>query len=749
LRYRAKALAVPLLAVVLLVPFLPGDERGEGPAAPPSPIVFAAAGDHSWGTAFDASLAALSTSGAEFYLALGDLSYGSPGTEPAWCSDVTAVLGPSYPFQLVSGNHEEDAGPNGWIGNFAPCLPDRLGSTGTYAAQYFFDYPAGNPLVRVLMIAPDLTTFGTYRSYTSGDADYDWVGSTIDGARVAGIPWVVVGMHKNCITTGDKTCSIGTDIFDLLMAKKVDLILQGHDHNVQRSKQLDCAAITINGYDPACVVDDGADGLYTKGAGMIVNIGGSFGQCCYVTDPADPEAPYFAAINGDTNGFWKYAATVDTLTATFVATYGGSFTDTYVITGSSPSTPAPPTGVDAAILGNDVALGWIASSPDADVDHYEVWKGTAYSPTRAGYGKGSPNLPRGTSSWVDVGAVTAGGMMRPDADTATGVWGPGPLWSALDDTSDADFITASGAGSGEVALAAIGDPMTSGGHILRFRARVTSGGGPAEQMRVELYQGITLLASGGTLTVSRGVFATYAYVLTAAQADAILDYTDLRLRFVVVTIGGGEAIDLAWAELATPAGPPDLFYAVYAVSLVGASASPGQAAKMARVVPAGPSLLSVPLLVPVPGIQSQFQGTLTWSLGRHFDSGDGVDPWKAAYLTRYGDLSVLDPSRGVWVEVPAGGEYRVSGRVPCSTAIGLRAGWNLVGFPSMTVSTVATATAGLPGPIQVEGLDASAGPYSLQRLGPASLLEPGKGYWIHSPAAQTWTVVNDPAPTCA
>jgi hypothetical protein len=40
--------------------------------------------------------------------------------------------------------------------NHAACLPDRLNSTGTYAAQYYFDYPPQAPLIRVIMIAPDL-----------------------------------------------------------------------------------------------------------------------------------------------------------------------------------------------------------------------------------------------------------------------------------------------------------------------------------------------------------------------------------------------------------------------------------------------------------------------------------------------------------------------------------------------------------------------------------------------------------------
>ena len=45
------------------------------------------------------------------------------------------TLGPMFPFQLVAGNHEEQGGSDGYIMNHAACLPDRLNSTGFYAAR--------------------------------------------------------------------------------------------------------------------------------------------------------------------------------------------------------------------------------------------------------------------------------------------------------------------------------------------------------------------------------------------------------------------------------------------------------------------------------------------------------------------------------------------------------------------------------------------------------------------------------------
>jgi len=226
------------------------------PPGPPGPnavaggFVFAAAGDYSFGSNLQPSLDRLVGSNVDFLVGLGDLSYGST-SEQNFCQTVKAAM-PN--FTIVTGNHDSGESGGGNINNYVQYCPYTLPGpmTGTYGKEYWFDYPSPGPLARFILISPgvDMNVDGTGTwDYSVGTARYNFVRDTIDGARTAGIPWVFVGMHKNCITTGDKTCSIGTDIFDLLMAKKVDLILQGHDHNVQRSKQLDCAAITINGFD--------------------------------------------------------------------------------------------------------------------------------------------------------------------------------------------------------------------------------------------------------------------------------------------------------------------------------------------------------------------------------------------------------------------------------------------------------------------------------------------------------------------
>src|SRR5437879_13807051 len=104
-------------------------------------------------------------------------------------------------------------------------------------------------------------------------------------------------MHKVCITVGEKKCEIGVDLMNLLISKRVDLILQGHDHTYQRSKQLTCAF--QNSFVSACVADAGSDDVYTTGAGAVFVIAGAFGKSFDATDTRDPEAGEFARCIGE------------------------------------------------------------------------------------------------------------------------------------------------------------------------------------------------------------------------------------------------------------------------------------------------------------------------------------------------------------------------------------------------------------------------------------------------------------------
>ncbi len=339
------------------------------PAPPPvgsGGFTFAAAGDLGGSDGTTASLNALAGSGASFFVAVGDLSYGSITPENSWCNYVKSHVGSAFPFQLVSGNHEDDGGSGGLIDNFAACLPDRMGSVGVYAKEYYFDYPFLDPLARFIMVSPDLAfSGGGAYSYTTGSPHYNWLSNTIDGARAARIPWVIVGMHKVCLSEGSKSCEIGLDLVNLLISKRVDLVLEGHDHDYQRSKQLTCAV--VGSYNSACVADDGSDGVYRKGAGTVFVIAGIFGRSLSSSvDSGDAEAPYFARAFGSATpgagfGFVKYTVSRARVDARLVLATGGSFADSFslvpplTISGVSVDPPQPfsqsTVSFSAAVLG--------------------------------------------------------------------------------------------------------------------------------------------------------------------------------------------------------------------------------------------------------------------------------------------------------------------------------------------------------------------------------------------------------------
>ncbi|MDH3499866.1 MAG: glycoside hydrolase family 99-like domain-containing protein [Acidimicrobiia bacterium] len=296
------------------------------PVDPPTggTVRFTAGGDVGTTDESDESWAGVAAYGGDFHLLLGDVSYSDITPESAWCDDVLAKVGTDIPIQLISGNHEDDGSDDGHINNFAACLPDRMSSQGIYAAEYYFDI--GTDL-RVIMIGAALTIDGEDYDYDVGNPHYDWLAATIDDARSSGIEWIVVGMHKVCITAGNKPCEIGQDLVDLLIDKRVDLVLHGHDHDYQRSKQLACA--TENVYVSSCVIDDGADGVYTKGGGTVFVIAGNFGGGGLTDiDPADPEFAYMAATmgNGDAGEGRGYLELVIDDTGMYVEFTGGTAT---------------------------------------------------------------------------------------------------------------------------------------------------------------------------------------------------------------------------------------------------------------------------------------------------------------------------------------------------------------------------------------------------------------------------------------
>lgn len=313
--------------------------------AVPGQLRITAAGDYSASSEAGGVLTKVGAIKPDLHLALGDLSYGAAGAEQAWCDFVTSRTGAGFPFQLVAGNHESN-GQNGNINDFAACLPNQLpGAIGTYARQYYVDVPQGNPLARIIFISPGIPYTDGVWDYSEGSARYNWTAAAIDGARTASIPWVIAAMHVSCVSVGQYGCVAGSAISNLLISKKVDLILNGHEHLYQRTKQLataaGCTGLQPNAYNPSCVRD--SDNALDKGAGSVFATIGTGGTPLRDVNTADAEAPYFAAYSGlnskPSHGLLDLQFTSTSLNASFVATTG-SFTDAFSI--APPGSNSPP-----------------------------------------------------------------------------------------------------------------------------------------------------------------------------------------------------------------------------------------------------------------------------------------------------------------------------------------------------------------------------------------------------------------------
>ena len=350
---------------------------------------FGAGGDYANGSNFHATATQVKAQNPDFQLALGDLSY-SAGQEANWCNYWKSTAGYNN-ILIVSGNHDSGESSSGNINTYAQYCPYTLSSTmtGTYAKQYYFDYPATSPIARFILTSAGLS--GSYigfdTNYRVGSQGYNFTQNAIDDARAKGIRWVIVGEHKNCLSMGTKGCEIGTDFMNLLINKRVDLVLQGHDHNYQRSKQLTCAQ--TNSYNASCVADDGADGQYTKGAGTIFLVAGNGGQGMYSINTGDSEVGYFAKWMGSnsnsTYGFTNFTVTDTQISSQFFRSAGGTFADSFTISGSppppdttSPSVPTNPTATAAS--STQVNLSWTVSTDNVGVTGYKIFRNGGATP---------------------------------------------------------------------------------------------------------------------------------------------------------------------------------------------------------------------------------------------------------------------------------------------------------------------------------------------------------------------------------
>ena len=350
-RFRRAVLAGAVVTVAVLTGCTPAADRTDpsppspaqtdpAPSAPEPVVRFTASGDFSASPAAGAVLADIAGFGSDLHLAVGDLSYGTTGEEDRWCEFVTRHVGAGFPFELLAGNHESD-GQDGHIDRFAECLPNRLPElVGEYGRQYFVDVPEDHPLVRFVLISPGVPFDDGIDTYDEGTELYDWTATAIDDAREEGIPWVVAGMHMPCLSVGRYGCGAGADVMNLLVEKRVDLVVSGHEHSYQRTHQLTtgrgCDRLRPDRLDDDCILD--RDSEFQQGAGTVFVTAGTGGVELREINRFDPEWGYMAAAAGfnETPAWGSLAVEVtpDRLSARFERALGDLFADSFRIDAS-------------------------------------------------------------------------------------------------------------------------------------------------------------------------------------------------------------------------------------------------------------------------------------------------------------------------------------------------------------------------------------------------------------------------------
>jgi PKD repeat protein len=430
-------------------------------------VHFTAVGDFGSNDNTRAVLAGMKAQAPDLALALGDLSYGAVGAEQAWCDLVTQQVGAGFPFELIAGNHESN-GQNGHVNDFSACLPNQLpGLVGTYGRQWYVDVPQVDPLVRFVMVSPGIPFTDSVWSYAAGTPRYNWTVTAIDGARANGIPWVVVGAHKPCYSMGTYGCEIGADFADMLISKRVDLVLHGHEHFYQRSHQLGtgtgCATVAAGSFDADCVTDD--DATMNQGLGTVFATSGLGGQEQRDVNLSDTEAGYFptasARNQSPSYGFLDVKVTADDLVARFVPVGSATYTDAFSIHRGDPPPNATPTAAFTSSASGLAATfdGRESSDPEGPLASY-AWNFGDGAPAGSG---AQPSHTYAAAGTYDVTLTVTDGAGATDSETRPVTVSdppPGPVDFVVDTFGR---TVSNGLGAAEV-----GGPWSTSGSTANF-----------------------------------------------------------------------------------------------------------------------------------------------------------------------------------------------------------------------------------------------------------------------------------------
>ena len=166
----------------------------------------------------------------------------------------------------------------------------------------------------------------------------------------------------------------------------------------------------------------------------------------------------------------------------------------------------------------------------------------------------------------------------------------------------------------------------------------------------------------------------------------------------------------------------------------------------------GWNLIAVPLNLTDPAPRNAFASlgenlTLTYA----FEGCQPADPWKIFDPVRpdfLNNLTTITVKQGLWLQTAAPATLTSAGAWPVATSINLCAGWNLIGYPSITARSPATALSSIAGKYNlVYGYDAADTADPWEKYDPVfpagndlTSMQPWRGYWIRMTQPGTLTI---------
>ncbi len=373
------ASALLTVSVLVLASFsaglLPSLQAASGPS-----FTFAVAGDFSSGSQAVAVSSLWGETAPSLSIGAGDLSYAN--LPPLiWCSGIWSVAVGTHDGFLMVGDHDtyyndrltndlpygywenvtgyanscglKGTGVN-WFGsgtvsdNLACNKGSDLSVFDTcFGREMYVDYPPSSPLVRFIVLCdgipsyPNATAWCDYGSSGTDAANhFTWLDNTITQARESGIRWIVVLNHDHSWAAGPYGITYSSDLWNHLIADKVDVFISGEEHNYQRSYPLICPTLdhdwyqNQNGSDAVACIGNSSKNTYLHGQGLLYLISGTGGQVLNKFNRTNIDwvsnSGYFAALNDTTWGFNLFNVTSTSLSARFIPAVG-SFTDNWTI----------------------------------------------------------------------------------------------------------------------------------------------------------------------------------------------------------------------------------------------------------------------------------------------------------------------------------------------------------------------------------------------------------------------------------